>query len=619
MRSLSLQYLSKYVDKSVDNKKGKTAMVSIVTIQGKKFAFKKYLNNAIDDISAMERHICNLFDGIGESKYNQMMLFGAFPKYLVYDKNTFCGFLMDVIPQEGYVDNNKDRHLGSFYGIKGEVNQFSDQQIGQFVKNLGNLIFDLHESGLILGDVLNDQNLYVLVIDNQLYPYLVDTDSIRKYQENPAKTYHSPNFEPPEGDDSPSTKSSDIYKYCLIVLRIFSKPEKEYERAGLRIEDPASVSSLQRIKNTLGDSFKDIVVKGLSNNPSQRPRIFDVVQSFSLRTPQKSLIQAFDVFADILIGKMRLGDDYLITDDNYVIITANGTKKIDEFFNLDNCLDPTNFHIFQRICDSIKELNQKKSDEEAVAKVKSLIDKIGKVTYTEECRQNISAAWIAFSELTVSQRALVSTDMLSKADLEYEALKKRAKPFISPKKGNKRSKGSHVYKEVDTVALMKLKNRVDISLGINKWFALFIIAIMTLIHFTSFYKSEFYFVIFVPQGVYISYYFIGSLPFNDEHGDWDYNFLLVLFGSVKFIVDLMYMMKYIDLLKNLLLFKIYVTISYMWIVPIFVFTTLQSLKFQEKNSLLSDEEIKTEKILSLGIYAILFIVLVVYMLTHLNI
>lgn len=289
MKSLELQYVSGLIDNSVDTKKGKTATVSIVTVEGKKYAFKKYRLNAVENLTAMENHICSLFDCLGESDYNEMMLFGAFPKYLVYNQGSFCGFLMDRIPLECYTGDHQDRHLGTFYGIEGEVNRFSDKQIGQYVKNLGNLIYDLHGKGFILGDALNDQNLYVRVINNQLYPYLVDTDSLRKDQANPAKTYHSPNFEPPEGEDSPSSKASDIYKYCLIVLRLFAKPEKEYERAGLRIEDSDSANSLQRIQETLGDDYKNIIIKGLLDNPSKRPQIREVLQAFS---PKKNFRKA---------------------------------------------------------------------------------------------------------------------------------------------------------------------------------------------------------------------------------------------------------------------------------------------------------------------------------------
>ena len=468
MRSLDLQYVSGFVDDKADTKKGKTATVSLVTIKERQYAFKKYRQNAVEDIAAMEDHICSLFDCLGESKYNEMMLFGAFPKYLVYNQNSFCGFLMDIIPRECYSKDQKDRHLGSFYGIQGEINKFSDQQIGQYVKNLGNLIYDLHESGFILGDALNDQNLYVRVIDDQLYPYLVDTDSLRRDQANPAKTYHSPNFEPPEGADSPSSKASDIYKYCLIVLRLFAKPEKEYERAGLRIEDSASAGSLQRIQETLGDRYKDIVVKGLQDNPSQRPKIRAVVQSFTSKKetlPKKqqkifpndpcpcgsgkkyknchgrkeesttnaasSINSKFAEVYDILAGQMHSGDDYSVSEpinEKNIYITLNGIKRIESFFKIDNFNDPANGQIEKGIREAIcrKERKLKESDKGAAAKVKALIDAIGKVTYTEECRKRISTARMAFSNLTVPQRMLVPTDKLIKAEAEYEKLKKAA-------------------------------------------------------------------------------------------------------------------------------------------------------------------------------------------------
>ena len=487
MESLSLKYVSSLIDNSSDIQSGRTATVSTVIIDGRKYAFKKYRPDVIENLSAMEKHISGLFDYLVGTKYSEIKLFGAFPQFLVRDEhNNFCGFLMDMIPRECYVENQIDRHLGAFYGIEGEVNQFSDSQIGQFVKNLAKLIFDLHKSGYILGDVLNDQNLYVRATKGELYPYLVDIDSLRKDQENPAKTYHSPNFEPPEGEDSPSSKASDVYKYCLIVLRIFSRPEKEYERAGLRIEDVAAKESLHRIGSALGESYKNIIIKGLANNPLQRPQISEVLQSFSIKRnpktigpnelcpcgsglkykhchgknveisaaektgkseisaaekhetsvteksvePEISTADRLSEMSDTLVNKMISDEDYIIKEplsENNILITLNGIKKIESFFMLNDFNDSANRKIEKSIYKSIykKEIKRIKSQENDPKRVQKLIDSLGEVKYNEESRKKISEARLAYSNLSVPLRILVQTDKLNEAEKKYEKLGKQ--------------------------------------------------------------------------------------------------------------------------------------------------------------------------------------------------
>ena len=132
---------------------------------------------------------------------------------------------------------------------------------------------------------------------------------------------------------------------------------------------------------------------------------------------------------DILAGQMRSGDEYSISEpinEKNVLITLNGIKRVESFFQIDNINDPANEQIEKGIREAIcrKERKQKKSDEGAAEKVKTLIDAIGKVTYTEDCRKKISTARMAFSNLTVPQRTLVPIDKLSKAEAEYERIKK---------------------------------------------------------------------------------------------------------------------------------------------------------------------------------------------------
>ena len=147
---------------------GVTASVSFVTIDGRKYAFKHYNPNADIrmDPSAMEKHVSGLLDDLGIEKYNELTVLGAFPKYLVQDNRVFCGFLMDVIPADCYTADKEQRTLGCFLGMSGELEATPYQKLGEFVKYLGTLIFDLHSCGYSLGDVLNDQNIIVRKTNN---------------------------------------------------------------------------------------------------------------------------------------------------------------------------------------------------------------------------------------------------------------------------------------------------------------------------------------------------------------------------------------------------------------------------------------------------------------------
>ena len=378
MDSRDLQYVSKRIDRNVEIQDGKTATVSILHADGKKYAFKKYLSTVIKNIPAMETHICSMFDGIASKKYESMMLYGAFPRYLVKDGGRFCGFIMDAIPEDCYSLDKEERSLGAFWGIKKEINNYSCQSIGKFVKRLAKVILSMHEDGFILGDVLSENNIFIRIHNEELFPYIVDTDSIRKNKKNPSEIYNSAGYEPPEGSSSISTKSTDIYKFCLIVLRLFSCPPKAYERASLLYGDPEAVNSLNRIQTTLGKEFKNFVFCGLTDEPNNRPTIQEAFLAFSAKEDKKS------AFAGLT--------SHSSTKDKYTSFAQRPKLAIVEDYG--NIRD-----------------------------VEILIDSIGIVTWSSESGKRISAARSAYKKLSSEQKRHVANyEKLSQAEKRYAKL-----------------------------------------------------------------------------------------------------------------------------------------------------------------------------------------------------
>ena len=413
--TLDLKYVQGLIDKNADVKNGKTASVSILSLQGKRLAFKKYRPGAIEDLHAMEKHLLYLFNNLGDKRYSEMMIYGSFPLYLVRDQGVFCGFVMNCIPEGCYDSEKRDRHLGCFYGVRDEIGDYSYQKIGSFVKHLAKAIDDLHEKGFVLGDILNDQNIFVCVYNGELLPYFVDTDSLCRGLNNPAQTYHSPNFEPPEGADSPATMASDVYKYCLIVLRMFSKPKKLLYRGGIVLRDEEATNSLQRIEATLGVDFKNFIVKGLCSNPQLRPSIRDVRKALLPKNVSSETIK--NRSDDFSVEQI----DQMLSREDFSSVFLNAPEKHSDYLAKNNARD-----IARKYATEAKNRIKERKKEGEVESVIKLIDSIGVVTYSEESNRRIRKARSAYRDLSIDQRTQVPTFKLSKAEAEYEELKNKA-------------------------------------------------------------------------------------------------------------------------------------------------------------------------------------------------
>ena len=112
--------------------------------------------------------------------------------------------------------------------------------------------------------------------------------------------------------------------------------------------------------------------------------------------------------------------------------------EIEDILSKEKTNDPAKEQIEKGIREAIcrKRQERKNADQEAANKVKALIDAIGNVAFTEECRKRISTARLAYSKLTVPQRLLVPEDRLWRAEAEYESLKKKGKSDRPAKTGS---------------------------------------------------------------------------------------------------------------------------------------------------------------------------------------
>ena len=288
IKRISYSYVSEQIEKtktSIRNEglysqSGLTSVVSFYNEGKEKLAFKEYKS---EFRAGMCNHIEKLFGEVSKSlEYNSSLYVrGAFPRYLVFDENTFRGFVMLRLWNQCYKTNEYDsmkseRNLSAFW-MEIEGNRYNVESLKTFASSLINSIFTFHNYGYILGDAISDRNVFVGKENDILFPFFIDVDSFRKEgTEHPNKTYNSDNYIPPEGKDKISTKQSDIYKICLIILRVFATRKSQPGKLRSIVYDSSDSTvknSLNKIEKAYGAEFRKLVEKGLSTDPNDRPQI----------------------------------------------------------------------------------------------------------------------------------------------------------------------------------------------------------------------------------------------------------------------------------------------------------------------------------------------------------
>lgn len=256
-----------YINSSSEEKKnGQTSSVYLYENNAEKYAYKEYEQNG-EEYDSMEMYIDDILRHFTEREKEDMRAWAAIPvaKVKADSSGRFIGFIMDRIPDGCYRGNGEERNLDNLFK---DVDRYSDNVLKKFTQRLQMMIRFLHRHNVLLGDVLSGRNICVREESGDLFPYLIDIDSLLlPGVKHPLGTYDSPNYITPEfikkGD-----KSSDIYKFCLIVLRIFSSPKKYYDRVNLECDEEDDIvnKSFERIGRVFGEEYRDNIKKGLSEH-----------------------------------------------------------------------------------------------------------------------------------------------------------------------------------------------------------------------------------------------------------------------------------------------------------------------------------------------------------------
>jgi len=261
----------------------------------------------------------NLPDGMRKIIDNYTL----WPQRLVYDydNNKTCGFTMQLIPDLFFTkikvagtDETKESNLdfvlhGSDFRKKHGLPPLSAKGRAKIVYDFLRIISILHNHDYTLGD-LSPKNMLVYV-DKQNQGrnriLLIDTDSYRKKGSiHPLRQLHTPDWIPPECQKASRELNSltpnanpnklarlqidmfiqnqytDVYKVCLAVTRLYH----DGDHASIITQ---SETADKRLRKDIGIEFAEYVLRGLSDNPNDRPNIEALLTCFmnSMNAKQK--------------------------------------------------------------------------------------------------------------------------------------------------------------------------------------------------------------------------------------------------------------------------------------------------------------------------------------------
>jgi len=208
----------------------------------------------------------------------------TWPLNIICDRNRFKGFTMNLIPNVFFVNRRNDEEIDPFDSKFDFILQ-NDKILSSYgippidcrgrlkiTYELLSIASKIHECNFVIGDLSSQNTLVYIDGQNQLCNsiLLIDIDSIRKTTTiNPLKQLHSPTFWPPEcpRDNDfgfiQNTKT-DVYKVCLMILRL-------YHDGMQRSAVTKSPNAIEKIANETCKEFAELVEKGLSDKPAERP------------------------------------------------------------------------------------------------------------------------------------------------------------------------------------------------------------------------------------------------------------------------------------------------------------------------------------------------------------
>lgn len=280
---------------------GKVYMYPIKTKSGdtRNVAVKIYSSKLLEDNDLqIETHLQRLLSAFKKIDPKEQKIIRNTTTFIIGTikfNNKFKGYFMPMIPQKYrpkkkslYSDkiNTVERTLA--YALNDDDTRKRLQEpiinaLGRkiIVLKLLTLFTILHKNNIYIGDISSNNILiYVDEIDQKKNSIMVlDTDSFRtKSSMFPLNQPHTTGWIPPECKESETDFSkffqddrSDVWKMSILVLRLYYfGPQRTM------IED--SNEALRRIASEISKDFSNIIKKGLSPNPDDRPNMAEMLK-----------------------------------------------------------------------------------------------------------------------------------------------------------------------------------------------------------------------------------------------------------------------------------------------------------------------------------------------------
>ncbi|MBQ2697266.1 MAG: hypothetical protein IJF59_01215 [Clostridia bacterium] len=270
-------------------------------LEGNESAIEQYLRMLVENRKNADAATKKVIDN-----------YTIWPRVIIYEGGEACGFAMNLIPEKFFVTyTGASGNPITTSSTLGFVLNDDDTRLrtGQPLLTVGGrakIVYDLlmimthlHKYDFVVGDISpNNVLVYVdPVAQKHNRVLLIDSDSFRKANHtHPMTQPHTNDWYPPEslsamrelralggsGDLSTTFRlqareflqntQTDIYKICLAILRLYHKGP---QRTTILTSDQA-MNSLRR---ELSPAFADLIAKGLSETPSERPQMHLIYQA----------------------------------------------------------------------------------------------------------------------------------------------------------------------------------------------------------------------------------------------------------------------------------------------------------------------------------------------------
>lgn len=219
------------------------------------------------------------------------------------------------------------------------------------------------------------------------------------------------------------TRKTDIYKFCLIVLRLFANPELPFNRAQIFNSDcdPDVKESLNRIEKVFGAKYRSEIFRGLSENPNNRPEVSEYFEALDAKNSRKDT--QVDWVNNLIL---EIGDVRFDLETLERILLAR--KQYDDLSDSQKrCI--SNYVLLEKAEAKYRELHEKEKaaarlDLEKAQEVNKLISEIGLVRFDYESSMRIEFAREGYDALTTKQKSYVNDyQVLVNAESKYQSLR----------------------------------------------------------------------------------------------------------------------------------------------------------------------------------------------------